>query len=292
MERALRKQSESVLNSKKLSFTILLMALVFNILFGFVRNPIAVENTLSWIGYDYPVGFIVWGTLTGAAYFINIFQIYNKFGYRGKIGTISLYAAPFMVVIVVLINDWGWEGIVHLIAALAFIALNGIALMAFLLKNLKNHICYKITLFIVAVTLLGMIITYFAIDKSGLLELVPLLGGLVMLFFINDTNLFPVVDKEEIVPKVKDKKKAAKLAAFLGMFGADDFYLGRLPQGASHLLITYIGVVICVVRFIGMGTINNINGESAAVFLAVGLSMLGGSAAWAIFNGSVLRKSK
>lgn len=292
MERALRKQSESMLNSKKLSFIILLMSLVFNILFGFVRNPIAVENTLSWIGYDYPVGFIVWGTLTGAAYFINIFQIYNKFGYRGKIGTISLYAAPFMVVIVVLINDWGWEGIVHLIAALAFIALNGIALMAFLLKNLKNHICYKITLFIVAVTLLGMIITYFAIDKSGLLELVPLLGGLVMLFFINHTNLFPVVDKEEIVPKVKDKKKAAKLAAFLGMFGADDFYLGRLPQGASHLLITYIGVVICVVRFIGMGTINNINGESAAVFLAVGLSMLGGSAAWAIFNGSVLRKSK
>lgn len=281
-----------MLNSKKLSFIILLMALVFNILFGFVRNPIAVENTLSWIGYDYPVGFIVWGTLTGAAYFINIFQIYNKFGYRGKIGTISLYAAPFMVVIVVLINDWGWEGIVHLIAALAFIALNGISLMAFLLKNLKNHICYKITLFIVAVTLLGMIITYFAIDKSGLLELVPLLGGLVMLFFINHTNFYPVVDKEEIVPKVKDKKKAAKLAAFLGMFGADDFYLGRLPQGASHLLITYIGVVICVVRFIGMGTINNINGESAAVFLAVGLSMLGGSAAWAIYNGAILSKAK
>lgn len=292
MERALRKQSESVLNSKKLSFTILLMALVFNILFGFVRNPIAVENTLSWIGYDYPVGFIVWGTLTGAAYFINIFQIYNKFGYRGKIGTISLYAAPFMVVIVVLINDWGWEGIVHLIAALAFIALNGIALMAFLLKNFKKHICYKITLFIVGVTLLGMIITYFAIDKSGLLELVPLLGGLVMLFFINHTNLYPIVDKEEIVPKVKDKKKAAKLASCLGMFGADDFYLGRLPQGASHLLITYIGVVICVVRFIGMGTINNINGESAAVFLAVGLSMLGGSAAWAIYNGAILSKAK
>lgn len=291
MERALRKQSESMLNSKKLSFIILLMSLVFNILFGFVRNPIAVENTLSWIGYDYPVGFIVWGTLTGAAYFINIFQIYNKFGYRGKIGTISLYAAPFMVVIVVLINDWGWEGIVHLIAALAFIALNGIALMAFLLKNLKNHICYKITLFIVAVTLLGMIITYFAIDKSGLLELVPLLGGLVMLFFINHTNFYPVVDKEEIVPKVKDKKKAAKLAAFLGMFGADDFYLGRFPQGAGHLLITYIGVVICVVRFIGMGTINNINGESADVFLAVGLSMLGGSAAWAIYNGAVLSKN-
>ena len=59
-----------------------------------------------------------------------------------------------------------------------------------LLKNFKKHICYKITLFIVALTLLGMIITYFAIDKSGLLELVPLLGGLVLMFFVNHTNFY------------------------------------------------------------------------------------------------------
>ncbi len=292
MERAWHKHSESILNNKKLSFTVLVMALVFNILFGFVRNPLYVENTLSWIGYDYPIGFIVWGFLTCAAYFINIFQIYNKFGYTGKIGIVSLYAAPFMVVIVVLINDWGWEGIVHLIAALAFIALNGIALMTFFLKNFKKHICYRITLSIVAMTLLGMIITYFAMDKSGLLELIPLWGGLVLLFFVNHTNLYPVTDKKETVSKAKDYKKAAKLAACLGMFGADDFYLGRLPQGAGHLMMTYIGAMICFVRFIGMGTINNIKGENAAVFLAVGLSALGGSAAWAIYNGAVLKKAK
>lgn len=197
-----------------------------------------------------------------------------------------------MVVIVVLINDWGWEGIVHLIAALAFIALNGIALMTFLFTNFKKHICYKITLFIVAVTLLGMIITYFAIDKSGLLELIPLWGGLVLLFFVNHTNLYPITGKKEIVSKAKDKKKAAKLAACLGMFGADDFYLGRIPQGAGHLMMTYIGAMICFVRFIGMGTINNIKGENAAVFLAAGLSALGGSAAWAIYNGVVLKEAK
>lgn len=285
--------SDSILNSRKLSFTILLTALVYNILFGFVRNPTAIENTLSWIGYDYPYAFIVWGTLTSAAFFINIFQIYSKFGYTGKIGTLSLYAAPFMAVIVVLINDWGWESKVHLAAALAYIAFNGIALLAFFVKNLKNHICYKITLFIVAVTLFGMIITYFAIDKSGLLELIPLWGELVILFFVNHTKLYPLTDKEEknVKTDVKDKT-APRICAFFGMFGADDFYLGKLPQGMAHLLMTFLGIMVCIVRFIGMGSINDIQGEDASVFMSVGLSLIAGSAAWAIYNGTVLKKSK
>ena len=286
-------RSDSILNNKKLSFTILLMALVYNILFGFVRNPTAIENTLSWIGYDYPYGFIVWGTLTGAAFFINIFQIYSKFGYTGKVGTVSLYAAPFMAVIVVLINDWGWESKVHLAAALAYIAFNGIALLAFFVKNLKNHVSYKITLFIVAVTLFGMIITYFAIDKSGLLELIPLWGELIILFFVNHTKLYPITDKEEknVKTDVKDKT-APRICAFFGMFGTDDFYLGRLPQGMAHLLMTFLGIMVCIVRFIGMGSINDIQGEDASVFMSVGLSLIAGSAAWAIYNGAVLKNSK
>lgn len=283
-------QRESLLKSGRLSFTILVTALVFNILFGFVRNPIRVENTLSWIGYDYPFAFIVWGILTGAAYFLNLLQIYDKFGYSGKIGTVSLYAAPFMAVVVVLINDWGWEGKVHLAGALAFITLNAVSLMAFLIKNFKNHICYKATLFIVAAILLGMIITYFAVDKSGLLELVPMWVGLVMLFLINHTKLYPAGEKAKKTDEERDKKKAAKLALCFGMFGADDFYLGRRPQGFGHLLMTYVGAVICIVRFTGMGSVNDIKGESAAIFLAVGLSALGGSAAWAICGAAALKK--
>lgn len=283
-------QRESLLKSGRLSFTILVTALVFNILFGFVRNPIRVENTLSWIGYDYPFAFIVWGILTGAAYFLNLLQIYDKFGYSGKIGTVSLYAAPFMAVVVVLINDWGWEGKVHLAGALAFITLNAVSLMAFLIKNFKNHICYKATLFIVAAILLGMIITYFAVDKSGLLELVPMWVGLVMLFLINHTKLYPAGEKAKKTDEERDKKKAAKLALCFGMFGADDFYLGRRPQGFGHLLMTYVGAVICIVRFTDMGSVNDIKGESAAIFLAVGLSALGGSAAWAICGAAALKK--
>lgn len=292
LERLGQIHSGSILDNKKLSLVVLFAALIYNILFGFVRNPMAVENTLSWIGYDYPYAFIVWGTLTSAAFFINIFQIYSKFGYTGKIGTVSLYAAPFMAVIVVLINDWGWEGKVHLAAALAFIAFNGIALMAFFIKNLKNHICYKITLFIIGVTLFGMIITYFAIDKSGLLELIPLWGELIILFFVNHTKLYPVIDNEQASPKVRNNKKAAKLAVWFGMLGADDFYFGKYPQGMGHLFMTYLGVIICIVRFIGMGSINDISGEEANIFLAVGLSLICGSAAWAIYNAAIFRNEK
>ena len=76
------------------------------------------------------------------------------------------------------------------------------------------------------------------------------------------------------------------------MFGADDFYLGKLPQGMAHLLMTFLGIMVCIVRFTGMGSINDIQGEDAAVFMSVGLSLIAGSAAWAIYNGTVLKKLK
>ena len=137
-----------------------------------------------------------------------------------------------------------------------------------------------------------MTVTYFAIDKSGLLELIPLWGELIILFFVNHTKLYPVIDNEQASPKVRDNKKAAKLAVCFGMLGADDFYFGKHPQGMGHLFMTYLGVIVFIVRFIGMGSINDISGEEANIFLAVGLSLICGSAAWAIYNAAVFRKDK
>ncbi len=292
MEKLPQKQSGSLLDNKKLLVAVLFMALIFNVIFGCLRNPLGEDNTISWIGYDHPVGFLVWGGLTAAAFFLNILHIYRKYGYTGKIGTAALYAAPFMACTVIFVNDWGWEHVVHWIGAIGFIALNGAALLLFFLHNFKKHISYKLTTFGVAIMLLSMLVVLLTVGKSGLLELIPIWIALLLLFLINCTELYPVIDKKETAPKAKDNKKAAKLAACLGMFGADDFYLGRLPQGMGHLLMTYVGIMICVDRFIGMGVINNISGENAVVFLAVGLSVLGGSAAWAIYNGAVLRKEK
>ena len=65
--------------NKTMSMVVLAMALVYNVIFGFIRNPAETDNTLSWLGYDYPHGFLMWGVLTAAAFFLNIIYLYKKF---------------------------------------------------------------------------------------------------------------------------------------------------------------------------------------------------------------------
>ena len=90
-----------------MSMVVLTMALVYNVIFGFIRNPAETDNTLSWLGYDYPHGFLMWGVLTAAAFFLNIIYLYKKFGYPGRVGTAFAIAAIFFMPGVVFINDWG-----------------------------------------------------------------------------------------------------------------------------------------------------------------------------------------
>ena len=101
------------------------------------------------------------------------------------------------------------------------------------------------------------------------------------------------VTEQAAVPaeRPRDRKKAAKLAWSLGIFGAHQFYLNHWPQGLGHLWMTYVGGLFCLDRFIGMGNINGIEGESAWIYLAVGCSILIGSAAWAVCDALELRRS-
>ena len=283
----------SLLESKALCVSLLLMALVFNVIFGCLRNPLGEDNTISWIGYDNPFGFIVWGTLTAAAFYVSISRIYRRYNYSGKLGTAALHIAPFMAATFVFINDWGWEHVIHWIGAIGFIALNGAALLLFLLHNFKKHVSYKITTFAVAAMLLAMLVILLTIGKSGLLELVPIWISMILLILINTTDIYPVVN--EPVPaqlKVKDLKKAEKLALGLGIFGAHEFYQNNYPQAIGHLLTTYIGVLIFLERFIGMGVHNNLSGEYAWTYIATGLAIVLGSVAWAFCDASDLRRAQ
>ena len=173
MQNSQEQKRMPLIENRTLCLTILLMALVYNVIFGCVRNPLGEENTISWIGYDHPFAFLVWGGLTAAAFFLNISYLYHRYHYAGKIGTISLYTAPMMAMTVIFINDWGWEHVLHWIGAIGFIALNGAALLLFFLHHFKTHISYKITSFAVAGMLLAMLVILLTVGKSGLLELVP-----------------------------------------------------------------------------------------------------------------------
>ncbi|GEM_PF-296360 len=278
-------------DNRKLCMAVLLMALVYNVIFGCVRNPLGEENTISWIGYDHPFGFLAWGGLTAAAFFLNISYLYRRYHYTGKIGAVALYTAPMMAMTVIFINDWGWEHVLHWIGAIGFIALNGAALLLFFLHNFKKHIRYKITSFAVAGMLLAMLVILLTVGKSGLLELVPMWIAMALLFLVNFTEIYPVTEQASIPAiKPRDRKKAEQLAWCLGIFGAHQFYLNHWPQALGHLLMTYVGCLFCLDRFIGMGNINDIRGESAWIYLAVGISVLIGSIAWAVCDALELHK--
>lgn len=268
--------------NKTLALVFLTMALVYNVIFGFIRNPAGTDNTLSYLGYDYPHGFLLWGVLTAAALFLNIIFMYKKFGYNGKTGTVFAICAVFFMPGVVFINDWGWEQTAHLVVTLIFIALNSIAVLLFFIHNYKNHIKYKITTYAIVLVLVGMLAVQFTVGKSGLLELVPLWFAMVLLFITNFTEFYPPFPAEKTVsPKPKSRKTAFRLVCVLGIFGAHNFYMNRIYKGTGQLIMSVMGIFLCLVPEIGMGYVNDISGGDAKICIAAGVSFISGAAVWA-----------
>lgn len=268
--------------NKTLALVFLTMALVYNVIFGFIRNPAGTDNTLSYLGYDYPHGFLLWGVLTAAALFLNVIFMYKKFGYNGKTGTVFAICAVFFMPGVVFINDWGWEQTAHLVVTLIFIALNSIAVLLFFIHNYKNHIKYKITTYAIVLVLVGMLAVQFTVGKSGLLELVPLWFAMVLLFITNFTEFYPPFPAEKTVsPKPKSRKIAFRLVCVLGIFGAHNFYMNRIYKGAGQLIMSVMGIFLCLVPEIGMGYVNDISGGDAKICIAAGVSFISGAAVWA-----------
>ncbi len=269
--------------NKTLALVFLTMALVYNVIFGFIRNPAGTDNTLSYLGYDYPHGFLLWGVLTAAALFLNIIFMYKKFGYNGKTGTVFAICAVFFMPGVVFINDWGWEQTAHLVVTLIFIALNSIAVLLFFIHNYKNHIKYKITTYAIVLVLVGMLAVQFTVGKSGLLELVPLWFAMVLLFITNFTEFYPPFPAEKTAsPKPKSIKTAFRLVCVLGIFGAHNFYMNRIYKGAGQLIMSVMGIFLCLVPEIGMGYVNDISGGDAKICIAAGVSFISGAAVWAV----------
>ena len=61
MQNSQEQKRMPLIENRTLCLTILLMALVYNVIFGCVRNPLGEENTISWIGYDHPFAFSWFG---------------------------------------------------------------------------------------------------------------------------------------------------------------------------------------------------------------------------------------
>ena len=286
-------QDKSGVPNATLCLVILVSALIYSVLYGFTRHPLSRESTLSWIGYDYPTSLILWCLLTSTAYFLNLLRLYRCSGCKGKVGLFALYASVFAAPPVVFINDWGWEQTAHLVATAVFVLLNSIALIGYFVYHRKRHWIYPVTAVILAAVMIVCVVVHAAFFKNGLTELIPIWTGLILLYIVNFTNLYPAQMKNTpLQPFEKNSDKTSfYLALFLGVFGAHDFYLKYYSSGLAHFLMTYIGVMVCICRFIGIGNINDIQGERAWLFITCGVAILGGSLAWAFIDAFSLRKS-
>lgn len=269
---------------------LLVSAAVYSIAFGLTRHPTARESTLSWIGYDHPFGFLLWGALMAAALFCNLRYAYEKYDCRNRLGLSALYAAPFMMPPLVLINDWGWEQSAHLAATIAFVLFNTVALFLLLLRGARTNFRYKVLAVLSLLIPFASIVMQATLGSNGLMELLPLLLTMLLLGWINFTKRLPIA--ESVIPPytlLKSRTRALRLARYAGIFGAHDFYLGNWDRGVSHLGLTYIGLLFCLNRLIGIGNEVQLQGEGTQIFLAIGIAALSGSLTWGICDALQLR---
>ncbi len=118
-------------------------------------------------------------------------------------------------------------------------------------------------------------------------EICPFCGGKKPLegndtFTSDITQTINTVDKVK-VNKFKERKKLvnALLCMFLGIFGADSIYLGKIKLGISRLLVSaiYISALFCLLYFMPTGL--NLGfcllisiGSIFLVYFAIGISYL------------------
>lgn len=278
--------------NKTLTMIVLVMAFIYNVIFGFLRNPAGTDNTLSWLGYDYPHGFLLWGALTAAAYFLNLLYLYIKFGCKNRTGVGMAYTALLIAPVVVFINDWGWEQWVHLVATILFVACNALSMLLFFFGRARRKNKRFLALGVLGVLVIaGMLVVQFTLGKSGLMELVPLWFGMGVLFLANFTPFLPPLPPDPSREKrPASPKTALRLGCTCGFVGAHNFYLHRPLPAAGQALLFEVGLLFCLIPVTGVGRVNGVAGADARVFLAAGFSMLGGVLLWAGHDVHTLRR--
>ena len=269
--------------NKTLTMIVLVMAFIYNVVFGFLRDPAGTDNTLSWLGYDYPHGFLLWGALTAAAYFLNLLYLYTKFGCKNRTGAGMAYTALLIAPVVVFINDWGWEQWVHLVATILFVACNALSMLLFFFGRARRKNKRFLALGVLGVLVIaGMLVVQFTLGKSGLMELVPLWFGMGVLFLANFTPFLPPAPPDPSREKrPASPKTALRLGCTCGFVGAHNFYLHRPLPAAGQALLFEVGLLFCLRPVTGGGRVNGVAGAEARVFLAAGCAMLGGVLLWA-----------
>ena len=155
---------------------------------GFKGN----EGALSKIGLIHPVLFAIWGTITCAALFTNIIVGFMKTKFKFYI---YLIAAASIGMILTLLFDFDYSDTLnywlHCIGSMTFSIVMGITV--FLLFLLSKNSIFAAASAIILITDLILLIIF---KETAIIELFPIISGLIMMVIHNMRKEKKVVEIE------------------------------------------------------------------------------------------------
>ena len=187
--------------SKPVCLFFLIAGLIYGngIMFCFGNNPASPLGTLSIQCEDRKYLYWIWALLVAGGYFLNALYAYRKFNEKSKVLTVICVLALIACCGVGLtlkhdVTTWNPKRIVHWIASGTYMALLGLSLLVFLLKNVKRYRGFAVLAILVLLCVAILAGWLLILGKSGLMEMVPNTLLTLLLMYIN--FFMPVRPKE------------------------------------------------------------------------------------------------
>ena len=187
--------------SKPMCLFFLIAGLVYGngIMFCFGNNPASPLGTLSILCEDRKYLFWIWALFVAGGYFLNAIYAYRKFNEKSKVLIVICVLALIACCGIGLslkhdVTTWNPKRIVHWIASGTYMALLGLSILVFLLKNVKIYKGFTLLAILVVLCIAMLAAWLLILGKSGLMEMIPNSLLTLLLMYIN--FFMPVRPKE------------------------------------------------------------------------------------------------
>lgn len=168
----------------------IIVSLIYSVYYMGLRNPL--EYSLSEIGRTYTALFIVWSLLVATAFFLNVNRLYERTGFKSKLGKGLMYAG--LIFLVLTFVNMKKDPIIfyhiHVVTAILFSVLSFASAAICLVSVAKKSKVYLITTIVLFSIVFIDIIFLIIYKQMALFESVPLISTYIVLIFTNFTSTF------------------------------------------------------------------------------------------------------
>ncbi|MFA5449900.1 MAG: hypothetical protein WC292_05630 [Clostridia bacterium] len=192
-------KAKKIMQNELLCFGSMLIALIYGVYYLDLYDPL--QYSLSEIGrLSHTSLFIIWSLLAGIALFLNVNRMYDRVGYKAKLGRVLLYSGLFFLVVTFANMSrepfWYW---MHVVTAVLFSVFALFSVALGLLEMWKKSLRYRILSIAFFVLCFIDIVLLAIFTQMALYEFIPLVLVYIVLFFVNFTETFkPNKDNEHI----------------------------------------------------------------------------------------------